>query len=68
MSSGLPQIIVYLAAVQQARIANKKINTSVFGIVTDSNEFRFAFPDSMMKLSAPRSFEWGFDSLRPVRS
>src|SRR6266487_1218614 len=48
--SGLPQMIVYLAAVQQARLAHHKINTSVFGIMTDSNEFKFTFLDSSMKL------------------
>ena len=40
MLSGLPQMIVYLAAVQRARLAHHKINTSVFGTMTDSDEFK----------------------------
>jgi hypothetical protein len=55
-------MIVYLAAVQQARIADNKINTSVFGITTDSDEFKFIFLDSKMKLFASKGFNWGFET------
>jgi hypothetical protein len=53
-------MIVYLAAVQQARLVDKKINTSVFGIITDSDEFKFVFLDSAMKLFSSEVFVWGY--------
>ena len=62
MSSGMPQLLVYLAAVQQATCADKKTNTSVFGIITDAEEFKFLFLDSSMKLFISKGYEWAYDA------
>lgn len=45
VQSVLPQLIIYLAAVQDSRKESKKINSSVFGLITDSEEYRFAWLD-----------------------
>lgn len=42
-SGGVAQLICYLAGVQEARVEDDKTNQQVFGILTDSSEFRFAF-------------------------
>ena len=39
--AALPQLLVYLAGVQDARLKVRKINKTVFGLATDSNTFVF---------------------------
>jgi hypothetical protein len=56
---GLPQLLVYMAAIQEAR--RGYINNVVFGMVSDSREFRFAFLDSDKEFHDSRPFFWGLD-------
>ena len=67
MTTALPQMIIYLAAVRQARLVEKKINSSVFGILTDSVEFQFAFLSSEMKLFISKVLVWHFESTEILR-
>ncbi len=53
---GMPQLLVYMAAVYEAR--QKRVNKSVFGMVSDSKEFRFSFLDEKKKLFTTRPFTW----------
>lgn len=55
-SIGLPQLLVYMAAVQHAR--KYRINQSVFGMLTDSDMFRFAFLDQNAKLFVSEPLIW----------
>ena len=48
--AALPQLIIYLAAVQDARTSCNKMNSSVFGLLTDSTNFRFISLDPLRKL------------------
>ena len=53
---GMPQLLVYMAAVYEAR--KDRVNKSVFGMLSDSKEFRFAFLDEDKKLFLTKSFTW----------
>jgi hypothetical protein len=53
---GMPQLLVYMAAVHEARV--NRVNQSVFGMVSDSKEFRFAFLDKDKKFYTTRPFTW----------
>ena len=53
---GMPQLLVYMAAVYEAR--KDHVNQSVFGMLSDSKEFRFAFLDENKKLFITESFAW----------
>jgi hypothetical protein len=55
-SVGLPQLLVYMAAVQEARLGHT--NKDVFGMLSDSKEFRFAFLDSNKKFYESLPFFW----------
>ena len=44
---GMPQLLVYMAAVHKAR--QNRVNKSVWGMVSDSKEFRFAFLNEKKK-------------------
>lgn len=57
---GVPQLLVYMAAVQDAR--KHRPNKSVFGILSDSNRFTFLLLDQHAKLFKSRVFEWSFDA------
>ncbi|KAK9243329.1 hypothetical protein V1506DRAFT_389813 [Lipomyces tetrasporus] len=56
--STLPQLIIYLAAIQDSRKESKKTNCSVFGLVTDSEEYRFAYLDEKRKLFVSEIYLW----------
>ncbi|KAK9250530.1 hypothetical protein V1507DRAFT_484354 [Lipomyces tetrasporus] len=56
--SALPQLIIYLAAIQDSRKESKKTNCSVFGLVTDSEEYRFAYLDEKRKLFVSETYLW----------
>jgi hypothetical protein len=56
VSIGLPQMLVYMAAVQKARL--KHINNTVFGMLSDSKEFKFAFLDSNKKFYVSLPLFW----------
>lgn len=53
---GMPQLLVYMAAVHEAR--KDKVNKSVFGMLSDCKEFRFAFLDENKKFFVSESFAW----------
>lgn len=53
---GLPQLLVYMAAVFEAR--KDRINQSVFGMLSDSRAFSFAFLDDQKKLFTTKWFIW----------
>ena len=58
-SVGMPQLLVSMAAIHKAR--QKRMNKGVFGMVSDSQEFRFAFLDENKKLVTSRPFLWVTD-------
>lgn len=58
VQSALPQLIIYLAAVQDSRKESKKINSSVFGLITDSEEYRFAWLDENRNLFVSETHLW----------
>ena len=55
---GMPQLLVYMAAVQESRIRENGINKSVFGMLSDSKEFRFSFLDENKKLFMTQTYTW----------
>jgi hypothetical protein len=55
-SIGLAQMMVYMAAVYDARLG--PTNNAVFGMLSDGSEFRFAFLDSNKKFHESRPFRW----------
>ena len=63
----LPQLIIYLAAVQDARKCCNKINSSVFGLLTDSTNFRFVYLDPSRKLFVSKPHEWMEEKARIVQ-
>jgi len=46
-SIGLPQMLVYMGAVQEARLGHT--DNAIFGMLSDGEEFRFAYLDSNKK-------------------
>lgn len=58
-STGMAQLIVYLAAVHAAR--KDKINRTVFGMLSDSWEFKFACLDNQKNLSVTKPLVWSDD-------
>ena len=58
---GMPQLLVYMAAVYEARKGQDRINNSVFGMVSDSKEFRFAFLNENKKFFTSQPFTWLFN-------
>jgi hypothetical protein len=52
-------MLVYMAAVEEARLGHT--NNSVFGMLSDSIEFRFAFLDSNKKFYYSYSLLWAVD-------
>lgn len=65
--SGLPQLIIYLAAVQNARQQPNKAICSVFGISTDSNQYYFVHLDVERELFVSKPFHWLTEKTEVVR-
>lgn len=65
--SRLPQLIICLAAVQDARKESHKMNSAVFGLVTDSSVFQFVYLDPARKLFTSRLLQWVTDKKRIVQ-
>ncbi|KAL4870588.1 hypothetical protein BDV12DRAFT_165858 [Aspergillus spectabilis] len=65
--SALPQLIIYLAAVQDSRKESKKINSSVFGLITDSEEYRFAWLDENRNLFVSETYLWVTKKVRIIQ-
>jgi hypothetical protein len=55
-SIGLAQMLVYMAAVHEAR--REYTNNSVFGMLSDSEEFTFAFLDSNKRFYDSNPLSW----------
>ena len=53
---GMPQLLVYMTAVYEAR--KNRVNRSVFGMLSDSKEFRFSLLDENKKLFISRTYTW----------
>ena len=53
---GLPQLMVYMAAVHESR--RSRINNNVFGMLADAGKFQFAFLDRTKKLFVSNLFKW----------
>jgi len=58
-SVGLPRMLVYMAAIQEAR--RGYANNVVFGMVSDSREFRFAYLDLDKEFHDSRPLMWSID-------
>lgn len=56
MSVGLPQLLVYMAGIQQAR--KGKDNIVVWGVASDSLEFTFACLDENQKVLVSKTLTW----------
>ena len=63
----LPQLIIYLAAAQDARKSCNKANSSIFGLLTDSTNFRFVYLDPSRKLFVSKLHEWLDEKTRIVQ-
>jgi hypothetical protein len=53
---GLPQLLVYMVGVLKSR--HDRINQSVFGILSDSSNFLFAFLDHNKKFYVSATYRW----------
>jgi hypothetical protein len=63
----LPQLIIYLAAIQDARKRIGKINYSVFGLLTDSEDFEFVYPDPSRTLFVSRLYQWMYEKVEIIQ-
>lgn len=59
-SIALPQLLVYMTGIHEAR--KGKPNRSVFGMLSDSKEFRFAFLNEDKKLHVSRTLHWAVEA------
>ena len=55
-SIGLAQLVVYMVGVLESR--HDRLNQSVFGMLSDSGTFQFAFLDQNKKLYLTEQFAW----------
>jgi len=58
-SAGLPQLLVYMAGVLESR--RDRINQTVFGMLSDSGTFQFAFLDEKKKFYTSKLYRWADD-------
>lgn len=58
-SVGMPQMLVYMAAIQHAR--QDRTNKTVFGMLSDGTYYTFACLDNNKRLLISRTFQWLFD-------
>ena len=64
--NAIPQTLCYLAGVQNARKQAGKINTSVFGIMADTREYRFVLLDHQRTAFVSRPLSWLMEKDRIV--
>ncbi|KAI9768479.1 MAG: hypothetical protein M1840_004889 [Geoglossum simile] len=57
-ASAIPQTLCYLAGVQNARKQAGKVNTTVFGIMADTLEYRFVLLDHQRTAFVSRPLSW----------
>ncbi|QKX57432.1 uncharacterized protein TRUGW13939_04544 [Talaromyces rugulosus] len=67
VSIALPQLIVYLAAVQDSRKESTKINSCVFGLITDSDKYEFAYLDEDRNLFVSNTYKWASQKLHIIQ-
>jgi hypothetical protein len=58
-SVGMPQMLVYMAAIQHAR--QDRTNKTVFGMLSDGTYYTFACLNNNKRLLISRNFQWLFD-------
>ena len=64
-TAGMPQLLVYMAAVQKARQARE--NKSVFGMLSDSRMYTFAFLSQHKKFFITQSLQWALNKDTIIR-
>lgn len=57
--TGLPQLLVYMTGVLESR--RDRINQTVFGVLSDSGNFTFAFVDDQRKFYVSKPYSWAAD-------
>jgi hypothetical protein len=55
-TAGLPQLLIYMAGVLESR--RDRLNQTVFGMLSDSGTFQFAFLDDNKKFYISRLYRW----------
>lgn len=58
IGAAIPQLLTYLACVQDARYVAKKTNKVVFGLATDSIQFQFAVIRESRKVFVSKTLHW----------
>lgn len=58
-SVGMPQMLIYMAAIQNAR--TDRTNRTVFGMLSDGRYYTFAFLDNNKRFFISRILQWLFD-------
>ncbi|KAA8643587.1 hypothetical protein EYZ11_009491 [Aspergillus tanneri] len=56
--AALPQLLIYLAGIQDARSMAKKTNKTVFGVATDSDQFIFAILKENRNAFVSKALDW----------
>ena len=64
-SVGMPQMLVYMAAIQDAR--QDRTNKTVFGMLSDGTNYTFACLNNNKRLLISRNFQWLFDRPKILR-
>lgn len=54
----MAQLLVYLHAIQEARVQSKKNSSAVFGVLTDSKLFRFVVLRENSRVMASEPLQW----------
>ncbi|KAK9235287.1 hypothetical protein V1525DRAFT_427942 [Lipomyces kononenkoae] len=58
IGASLPQLLIYLAGIQNARCTADKDSRTVFGVATDSGQFIFAILQGNRKAFASKALDW----------
>ncbi|KAK9236063.1 hypothetical protein V1525DRAFT_451606 [Lipomyces kononenkoae] len=58
IGAALPQLLIYLSGIQEARSAAEKTNHTVFGMATDSDQFIFAILQGDHQAFVSKTLDW----------
>jgi len=58
LGAAIPQLLIYLAGIQDARATAEKVNTAVFGMATDADQFIFAILQGDRKAYVSKPVDW----------
>ncbi|KAK9326951.1 hypothetical protein V1520DRAFT_350159 [Lipomyces starkeyi] len=58
IGAALPQLLIYLGGIQDARSTAEKTNKTVFGMATDSDQFIFAILQGDRKAFVSKTLDW----------